>query len=301
MDAAARPLVSVPMNVTNPSGPTNPDSNGPTFDIDRLRVKPGRPVRLADHDTRATPGWDPKNKDGGKERLKQQNKITEELQELLWANGRERILVVLQAMDAGGKDGTIRHVFEGVNPTGVKVVSFKKPSEKELAHDYLWRIHKHVPGDGELVIFNRSHYEDVLVVRVENLVPPARWRKRYDHIIDFEQMLADEGTTIIKLLLHISKEEQRQRLQDRLDEPDKNWKFDPGDLVPRSKWDQYQEAFEELLSRTSTEDAPWYIIPADRKWYRNIAASEILIQTLQGLNMTYPAPAAGIEGIEIPE
>lgn len=290
-----------PMSSAKPARHTTPGADDPVFDIDRLRVKPGHIVDLSDYDPRATPGWDPEDKAGAKERLEGQNNITEELQELLWANGQERVLVVLQAMDAGGKDGTIRHVFEGVNPSGVKVASFKKPTGQELAHDFLWRIHKQVPGNGELVIFNRSHYEDVLVVRVENLVPPEQWRRRYDHIVNFETMLADEGTTIVKLFLHISKEEQRERLQDRLDEPDKNWKFDPGDLNPRSKWDQYQEAFEELLSRTSTDHAPWYIIPADRKWYRNIAASEILIQTLQRLNMTYPAPAAGLEDIKIPE
>jgi PPK2 family polyphosphate:nucleotide phosphotransferase len=181
------------------------------------------------------------------------------------------------------------------------VAAFKKPSSKELAHDYLWRVHSEVPGDGELVIFNRSHYEDVLVVRVEELVPKKRWQRRYDHIVNFEQMLADEGTTIIKLFLHISRDEQRERLQARLDEPHKNWKFEAGDLRPRSKWDDYQKAFEEVLERTSTKDAPWYIIPADRKWYRNIAVSEILIKTLEGLDMSYPPPAEGLDQIVIPE
>ncbi|MEM9135674.1 MAG: PPK2 family polyphosphate kinase, partial [Actinomycetota bacterium] len=214
---------------------------------------------------------------------------------------KERVLVVLQAMDAGGKDGTIRRVFEGVDPSGVKVAAFKRPTEAELAHDYLWRVHPHVPGDGELVIFNRSHYEDVLVVRVMDIVPKSRWKKRYDHIRAFEQLLADEGTTIIKLFLHISKDEQRERLQARLDEPDKNWKFEEGDLVPRARWDDYQEAFTDALTETSTEDAPWYVIPADRKWYRNLVVSEILIQSLEGLDMTYPEAAPDIAEMVIPE
>ncbi len=271
------------------------------FDIDRFRVSPERALRLADWDPQQTPGWDPDDKDGAKDRVDLLNDRLEELQELLWAQGSERVLVVLQAMDAGGKDGTIRHVFDGVNPSGVKVASFKKPSKEELAHDYLWRIHSQVPADGELVIFNRSHYEDVLVVRVENLVPPERWQRRYEHIRNFEQMLADEGTTIVKLFLHISKDEQRERLQDRLDRPDKHWKFDPGDLGPRSKWDQYQEAFEVALARTSTESAPWYVIPANRKWYRNLVISEILVQTLESLDMTFPEAPVDIASMSIPD
>ena len=196
---------------------------------------------------------------------------------------------------------SVRSVWCEMTTDRSELASFKKPSEVELAHDYLWRVHPHVPGDGELVIFNRSHYEDVLVVRVNELVPEERWTKRYRHIVEFEQMLADEGTTIIKLFLHISKAEQRERLQDRLDEPDKNWKFEAGDLGPREKWDDYQRAFEDAISRTSTEDAPWYVIPADRKWYRNLAVSEILIQTLEGLNMSFPPPADGLADIVIPD
>ncbi len=271
------------------------------FDIDRFRVLPGQDLDLARRDPRGTPGWDPDDKVGAKRRMKALNDRLEELQELLWAQGTERVLVVLQAMDAGGKDGTIKHVFDGVNPSGVKVASFKKPSESELAHDYLWRIHRQVPADGELVIFNRSHYEDVLVVRVENLVPPERWERRYDHIRNFEQLLVDEGTTIIKLFLHISKAEQRERLQDRLDRPEKHWKFDPGDLGPRSKWDQYREAFEVALSRTSTSTAPWYVVPANRKWYRNLVVSEILVQTLEELDMTLPEAPADIASMTIPD
>ncbi len=271
------------------------------FDIDELRVKPGSKVDLSKWDTRSTPSWAGDDKEEGKTHLATLNQEMERLQELLWANGGERVLLVLQAMDAGGKDGTVRHVFEGVNPSGVRVAAFKKPSSKELAHDYLWRVHREVPGNGELVIFNRSHYEDVLIVRVEDLVPKARWSKRYEHIVNFEQMLADEGTTIIKVFLHISKGEQQERLQARLDEPAKNWKFEAGDLGPRSKWDDYQKAFEDLLEKTNTKDAPWFIVPSDRKWYRNIAVSEIMIQTLQNLDMNYPEADFNPADIIIPD
>jgi PPK2 family polyphosphate:nucleotide phosphotransferase len=271
------------------------------FDIDEYRVKPGTKLSLSKLDTRATPFWDPDDKDEARDKLLELNDRLEALQELLWAEHRHRVLVVLQAMDAGGKDGTIRRVLEGVNPSGVRVQSFKKPSSRELARDYLWRAHAAVPADGELVIFNRSHYEDVLVVRVMGLVDEERWAKRFRHIVEFEQMLADEGTTVIKLFLHISKEEQKERLQARLDEPDKNWKFDEGDLVPRARWDDYQSAFEEAISATSTDDAPWYVVPADRKWYRNLAVSEILIQTLENLEMSYPPAPDNIRTITIPD
>ncbi|MCB0074803.1 MAG: polyphosphate kinase 2 family protein, partial [Caldilineaceae bacterium] len=194
---------------------------------------------------------------------------------------------------------TIRHVFDGVNPQGVKVASFKKPTPEELAHDYLWRIHKQTPGDGEIVIFNRSHYEDVLVVRVHNLVPPDIWGKRYEHIRAWEKMLADEGTTILKFFLHISKEEQKERLQARLDEPEKHWKFSSADLAERKRWDDYQAAYEAMLTKTSTDYAPWYIVPANRKWYRNLVISKVIIDTLEGLNMTYPPAEPGLDQIVI--
>jgi PPK2 family polyphosphate:nucleotide phosphotransferase len=271
------------------------------FDIDRFRVREGTRLDLSLLDPRDTPFWDPGDKDQARDLLLGLNDRLEALQELLWAQGSERVLVVLQAMDTGGKDGTIRRVFEGVDPSGVRVAPFKAPTPDELAHDFLWRVHPHVPGDGELVVFNRSHYEDVLVVRVEELIPEHRWRRRYRHIVEFERMLAEEGTTIIKLFLHISRDEQRERLQARLDEPEKNWKFSEGDLRPRSQWDAYQRAFEDAISATSTELAPWYVIPADRKWYRNLAISEILIRTLEGLDMSYPPAPAGLEGITIPE
>ena len=266
--------------------------------MDKYRIQPGQKVDLSH--------WDPSDKSifpmgkkVGKEHLKELNGELEALQELLYAEGKHKVLIVLQAMDTGGKDGTIRHVFEGVNPQGVKVASFKAPTRKELAHDYLWRIHKHTPGKGEIVIFNRSHYEDVLVVRVHNLAPEAVWSKRYEHINAFEKTLADEGTTILKFYLHIDKDEQKERLQDRLDEPNKNWKFSLGDLEERKLWGQYTEAFEAALENTSTAYAPWYVIPANRKWYRNLVISTIIIEKLKSLNMSFPKPEDDLSGVVI--
>jgi PPK2 family polyphosphate:nucleotide phosphotransferase len=276
-------------------------TNGSAFDIEKLRVKPGSKFKLSKIDPASTPSWDPNDRTQAEGKLAELSVRLEALQLLLWAQNSERMLVVLQAMDAGGKDGTIRRVFEGVDPTGVRVVSFKKPTEPELARDYLWRVHLEVPENGQLAIFNRSHYEDVLVVRVMDLVPKDRWSRRYRHIAEFEQMLVDEGTTIVKLFLHISKDEQRKRLQARLNEPDKNWKFDEADLVPRARWDEYQKAFEEAIAATSTEAAPWYVIPANHKWYRNLAVSEILVKTLEGLEMSYPPAAPGIADLVIPK
>ena len=268
------------------------------FDISKLRVD-GK-VKLDKIDPQKTIEWDGEREEA-EARTAELNGRLEELQELLYAEGKHKVLFVLQAMDAGGKDGTIRHVLDGLNPAGVKVAAFKAPSKKELAHDYLWRIHNAAPGKGEMVVFNRSHYEDVLIVRVMDFVPESVWSKRYDHIKNFEQMLADEGTTIVKIMLHIDKEEQRERLQDRLDKPHKNWKFDSGDLVHREKWSDYMEAFEDALEKTSTDDAPWYVVPANRKWYRNLAISEILVQTLEGLNMSFPPAPDDIASMVIPE
>ena len=266
--------------------------------MDLYRIKPGTTVDLAT--------WDPVDrgafegdKDDARNVTKELNNRLEELQELLFAENKHKILIVLQAMDSGGKDGTIRHVFDGTNPQGVKVASFKKPTGSELAHDYLWRVHRHTPGSGKITIFNRSHYEDVLVVRVHNLVPPEVWGRRYDHINAFERLLADEGTTILKFYLHISKTEQKERLQARLDEPHKRWKFAKGDLAERARWDEYVEAFEAVLSKTSTEWAPWYVIPADRKWYRNLVISKIMVEALESLDMRYPDPEEDLEGILI--
>lgn len=269
------------------------------FDLDPFLIKPGQRLDLSSWDTRETIGWDPEDRDGAEKETKRLNKRIEALQETLYAEGRQKLLFVLQAMDAGGKDGTIRAVFDGVNPAGVKTASFKAPSKEELAHDYLWRIHRKTPRDGEITIFNRSHYEDVLIVRVLNLVGEEVWVKRYDHIKNFEQMLADEGTTIVKIMLHISKDEQKERLQARLDEPDKNWKFDVGDLKHRAKWAEYLQAFEDAIMRTTTQDAPWFVIPADRKWYRNLVVSEILVRTLERMNPQFPPAPEGLNEIEI--
>jgi PPK2 family polyphosphate:nucleotide phosphotransferase len=266
--------------------------------MDTYRIAPGTTVDLSAIDTRDTAAFDG-DKAAGKARLLELTDELEELQELLYAEGKHKVLIVLQATDTGGKDGTIRHVFDGVNPQGVKVASFKKPTPRELAHDYLWRIHRHTPGAGEITIFNRSHYEDVLVVRVHSLVPEERWSRRYDHINAFERMLADEGTTILKFFLHISKAEQAERLQARLDTPHKQWKFAKGDLAEREKWDDYRAAFEEMLSKTSTPWAPWYVVPADRKWYRNLVISSVVTETLRRLDMAYPEPDDGLEGIVI--
>ncbi len=271
-----------------------------SFPIDDLRAKPGKKVDLASIDTRGTPGWDADEREAAEARTLELNARLEQLQEVMWAQGTKRLLVVLQAMDAGGKDGTIRHVFDKVNPTGVRVASFKKPSERELARDYLWRIHAEVPGNGEMVIFNRSHYEDVLVVRVLDLVPKERWKQRYGHIRAFEELLADEGTTIVKIMLHISKQEQKERLQDRLDQPRKHWKFDVGDLAMRERWGDFMAAFEDAIAETSTDAAPWYVIPADRKWYRDLAISEVMVQTMESMGLEFP-PSADLDGITIPD
>ncbi|MEM7096110.1 MAG: polyphosphate kinase 2 family protein [Actinomycetota bacterium] len=267
-----------------------------SFDLDRYRVLPGADIDLSTWATDESEGLDKRT---GRQVTKELNARLEAAQELLWAEGENKVLVVLQATDTGGKDGTIRHVFDGVNPQGVSVASFKKPTSNELAHDYLWRVHQHTPGSGEMVIFNRSHYEDVLVVRVHDIVPEERWRRRYEHIRAFEQLLADEGTTIVKFFLHLSHGEQKERLQARLDTPEKNWKFSSADIEERKHWDAYQAAFTEMLAQTSTEQAPWYVIPADRKWFRNLLVSRIVVEALEGLDMAYPPPEPGLESIVV--
>jgi PPK2 family polyphosphate:nucleotide phosphotransferase len=253
----------------------------------RYIVKPGSEVDLS--------SWDPGDTsdfDGGKEEAREQSyKLVErlsELQKVLYAEDKHKILIVFQAMDTGGKDGTIRGVFQGVNPQGVRVVGFKKPTPDELAHDYLWRVHRHTPGKGQIVVFNRSHYEDVLVVRVHNLVPKKLWQRRFGHIKSFERLLAEEGTTILKFYLHIDLDEQKKRLQSRLDRPDKRWKFNPADLDERKLWPEYMRAYEAVLSKTSMSWAPWFVIPANRKWYRNLLVSRIIVDRLEKLDMKYP-------------
>ncbi|MBI5934701.1 MAG: polyphosphate kinase 2 family protein [Chloroflexi bacterium] len=261
-------------------------------------VKPGSKINLSKIDPNDTGDFK-----GGKEKglleVEKLNAKLEELQELLFAEGKHKILIVLQAMDTGGKDGVIRRVFDGVNPQGVRVAAFKVPTEEELAHDYLWRVHKVVPGKGEIVIFNRSHYEDVLVVRVHNIVPRATWKQRYEQINAFERHLAETGTTILKFYLHIDRDEQKERLQARLDDPAKHWKFRLGDLEERKLWPDYMKAYEDALSKTSTEHAPWYIVPANRKWYRDLVISTVLVDTLKKLDMKYPAPEDDLTNVVI--
>jgi len=265
--------------------------------MDRYLIPPDTPVSLGRFDPADTGGL---RENDTEDRLEHLNRRLETLQELLYAEGKHKVLVVLQAMDTGGKDGVIRHVFEGVNPAGVKVASFGRPTEEQLDHDYLWRVHSHTPRTGQIVIFNRSHYEDVLVVRVRGLVPAEVWNRRYQHINEWERLLAEEGTTIRKFYLHISPEEQAERLQDRLDDPAKRWKFRRGDLDERARWGDYTTAYEAVLSQTSTPWAPWYVVPADRKWYRNLVVATILVETLEGLHMDYPPSEDDLSGIVIP-
>jgi PPK2 family polyphosphate:nucleotide phosphotransferase len=266
--------------------------------MDRYLIKPNSKIKLDK--------WDPDDrtiydldKKAGKLLLVKLNNELMELQNVLYAENKHKVLLVLQGMDTSGKDGTIKNVFRGVNPQGVKIANFKVPSRIELNHDYLWRVHKQVPGKGEIVIFNRSHYEDVLVVRVHNLVLKSIWSRRYAQINAFEKMLAEEGTVILKFFLHIDLEEQKERLQARLDDPHKNWKFRIGDLEERKLWPDYIQAYEDVLTKTSTKYAPWFVIPSNRKWYRNLLISSILIETLKGLKMQYPAPEEILDGIII--
>ncbi|MEW5987072.1 MAG: polyphosphate kinase 2 family protein [Chloroflexota bacterium] len=260
-------------------------------------LPPGRPVHLADLPT------DGRHFLAGREAAESEFlALREEFigwQERLYAEGRRKVLVIFQAMDAGGKDGVIGKVFQGVNPQGVTVTPFKVPTPEELAHDFLWRIHKAVPAAGMIGVFNRSHYEDVLVVRVHQIVPEAVWRPRYEQINHFEKLLSDTGTTVLKFYLHISKEEQKKRLQARLADPSKHWKFDLADLDKRRYWDDYLAAYEEMLTRCTTAWAPWYVIPADQKWYRNLAVARVLVNTFHHLNPQYPPPKDDLTNIII--
>jgi len=222
-------------------------------------------------------------------------------QERLYAEGQQALLVVFQAMDAGGKDGAIKKVFDSVNPQGVRVTSFKVPTPLELAHDFLWRVHQQVPPQGYIGIFNRSHYEDVLIARVNNLVPESVWRTRYDHINAFEKLLADSGTRILKFYLHISKAEQKERLQARLADPAKHWKFSSGDLPVREQWDDYMAAYADALTHCNTDYAPWYVIPANKKWFRDLLITRIICETLTDMNPQFPSAEAGLEQIVIPD
>jgi PPK2 family polyphosphate:nucleotide phosphotransferase len=256
---------------------------------DRWKVVPGQKVSLDSLDPGSTDGA-PGDRTATESALPVLQARLRELQDRLWAEGRRSLLVVLQGLDAAGKDGTVKHVFSGVNPQGARVASFKVPTDEELAHDFLWRIHRQVPRAGEIGIFNRSHYEDVLVARVDNLVDPPVWKGRYEHINAFERLLADGGTTVVKFFLHISNNEQKKRLQDRLEQPEKRWKLTASDFTERKHWDMYTAAYTDALERTSTEGAPWYVIPADRKWFRNWVVSKILVGALEEMDPRYPEP-----------
>lgn len=256
----------------------------------RYRHMEGRKLKLSDIDTNEKTLAEDLGKEESYAPLDQLRDELQQLQKMLYAQDKHRVLVVMQAMDTGGKDGCIKHVFSRVDPQGLNVVSFKKPSPEQLAHDFLWRIHKHAPRNGHLTVFNRSHYEDIIAVRVKELYPEKVWKRRYQHVVDFERMLTEEGTTIVKIFLHISKDEQKARLQARLNNPDKYWKFNPDDLKDRNRWDDFMTTYEDVIEKTSTKEAPWYVVPADRKWYRNLCVARIMVEALKGLKMSYPEP-----------
>jgi PPK2 family polyphosphate:nucleotide phosphotransferase len=263
---------------------------------EKLAVHPGKPVKLADHDPGDTLGFD---KDAAKAKTERSIARLDELQYLMYAEHRHSLLVVLQGMDGAGKDGTIRHVMTGLNPQGCRVTSFKAPSAEDLDHDFLWRVHRVVPPRGDIAIFNRSHYEDVLIARVRKLVPKDVWSRRYDHINQFEQLLTDNGVVIVKLFLHISREEQRRRFEERLQDATKQWKLSPSDFEDRKYWDDYASAYEEALSRCSTRESPWFIVPANKKWLRNLAVSDILVETLEALDMRFPKPSFDLSRVKL--
>jgi PPK2 family polyphosphate:nucleotide phosphotransferase len=264
-----------------------------------LSPKPGTRVDLKD--------FDPDYHDDDMTKTKASAEIAdlhvqmETLQEMLYAQSKYALLIVLQAMDTGGKDGTIKKVFEPINPQGVRVTSFKAPTSEELAHDFLWRVHPHVPPKGYIGIFNRSHYEEVLIVRVNSLAPKEVWEQHYDQINAFERLLTENGTHILKFYLHISKDEQKRRFQERLDDPKKQWKFAIGDLDVRKRWDDYLQAYEAVLTKCNTDYARWYIVPANRKWYRDLVIARVIVETLQSMNLSYPPPEPGLETVVIPD
>jgi PPK2 family polyphosphate:nucleotide phosphotransferase len=257
------------------------------------RVEPQTKVRLADQDPADTGTYE--DADEAREELAELVEQIADLQARLYAEDERSLLVVLQGIDAAGKDSSVKHVFRGTNPQGVRVYSFKEPSNEEAAHDFLWRYHQHTPGKGMIHVFNRSHYEDVLVVRVKHLVPEERWRSRYDSINDFERMLAREGTTIVKFFLHISKDAQMDRFRERLEREDKHYKFSANDVRERRNWDAYQEAYEEALNHTSTEWAPWYMVPSDHKWYRNLVVARTVATVLEEMDPRWPEPEVDLE------
>jgi PPK2 family polyphosphate:nucleotide phosphotransferase len=260
-------------------------------------IKPGQSIRLKNFPTDDTRPF--KDKQQALPEIEKNLDKLARLQNLLYAQNKHALLIVIQGMDTAGKDGAIKHVFSGVNPQGCAVTSFKQPSHEELQHDYLWRIHDHAPAKGMIGIFNRSHYESVLIERVHRIVPKEIWKQRYAQINNFEKLLADEGTVILKFFLHISKQEQKRRLESRLKDPAKNWKFDPADLAERKLWNDYQTAYEDALTQCSTPHAPWHVVPADHKWFRNWLIADTIVKTLEKLNMKYPPPAKGIEKMKV--
>jgi PPK2 family polyphosphate:nucleotide phosphotransferase len=264
--------------------------------VKRLIVKPGHNIRLSDIDPGSTP--DVRDKEEAAERLQKNLDRLSVLQQLLYAEDKRSVLVILQGIDAAGKDGTIRNVMTGLNPQGCHVASFKAPNSEELSHDFLWRVHKKVPAKGEIGIFNRSHYEDVLVVRVHNLVPKQVWSARYEQINNFEKMLSENNTTILKFFLNISKDEQKKRFQERILDPKKNWKFSLADIEERKYWDEYIKAFEDAINKCTTSHAAWYIIPANKKWFRNLAVSQVIVETMEDMKMRFPKPTADLSKIE---
>ena len=261
-----------------------------------LRVEPGTPARLAERDPAARPAFD---KHDGEKRLKELNERIDTLQYRLFAEDQRSVLLVFQGLDASGKDGAIRRVFYGVNPLGVRVKSFRAPAGAELEHDYLWRIHAALPPRGVVGVFNRSHYEDVVAVRMQEIAPESVWRPRYEHIRAFERMLVDERTTVLKVFLNVSRDKQRQRLQERVDDPEKRWKFRRDDLKVFERYGEWLAAWDEALTETSTEWAPWHVVPADRNWVKALAVAELLAAVLEQLDPRLPEPEAGLEGLRI--
>jgi PPK2 family polyphosphate:nucleotide phosphotransferase len=263
----------------------------------RLRVKPGAALELSDIDPADTHGFE---KGAELEAALAKNiERLDELQYVMYAEHRRALLVVLQGMDASGKDGTIRHVMTGFNPQGCHVTPFKTPIPEELAHDFLWRVHAAVPKKGDVAIFNRSHYEDVVAVRVRELVPAPVWKRRYDQINDFERFLAENDVVIVKVFLHISKDEQKRRLERRLEDPKRQWKVALSDFEDRKRWKEYQRAYEVAITQCNSKDAPWYVVPADKKWFRDLAVSRILVETLEALDMRFPKPTVDLKRIRL--
>ncbi|WLI89021.1 polyphosphate kinase 2 family protein [Massilia sp. R2A-15] len=272
----------------------------------RERLRAGKNFKVREEDADDKPLRSGDNGDSKSEIKQDERELTEQqtdqiavLQEMLYAQRKHKVLLVLQGMDTAGKDGTIRALFSRINPMGLNAVGFKAPTDAELAHDFLWRIHPYVPGWGEITIFNRSHYEDVLITVVQGIIDEKECKRRYQQILDFERMLAESGTLIVKVFLHISKEEQRQRLQERLDDPDKQWKFDPNDLVQRKKWDDYQHAYQRAIAATDADHAPWYVIPANSKTHRNLLISTLLLEVLQDLNLSFPKADPALSKLKV--